>query len=80
MFYSLIDKKGGFDKNSVNKDRLTETEEYCLFKKGELRKDNDGTFCILDGEEKNVDDFFVESLRTDIKPIELDTKKALMNN
>lgn len=42
---------------------LSEKEQYCLFKGGELGKNNSVKTCILDGIEKELEVFFIDSLR-----------------
>ena len=61
MFYFSIDEKGGFDKKQTT--GLTESENYCLFKNGELKKEGDNKLCIINEVEYSAKNFFIESLR-----------------
>ncbi len=62
IFYSFVFS----DHSKFQQDKhenLTEQEQYCLFKGGELGEKDGIKTCIYDEQERNTEDFFYNSMR-----------------
>jgi hypothetical protein len=73
IFYLIIDKKGGFNKKTI--EIRNEAEEYCIFKNGQMRDINGTKFCVTDGSQEFIDQFFIESINEGVKSQEIFIQK-----